>query len=164
MTADWFSLFQAYLFCVYWSKDQTPVGFRWSSVELHWKHLIQEPVAIENKYDKLWHSNLRANISSNFTFLIIALHFALPDLIYERRINVKAVIEIEDIILDEIYLITIDCDNNWWSYAKKQELKGLHNFHFFNVLIMTVGKQVNIDVLWQHAGILHALGSANSQV
>ena len=45
-----------------------------------------------------------------------------------------------------------------------QKLMGLHNFHFFNVLIMTVGKQVNIDVLWQHAGISHALGSANSQV
>ena len=45
-------------------------------------------------------------------FLITSIYCALPDLMYERRINVKAVIETEEIILDEIYLITIDCDNN----------------------------------------------------
>ena len=56
--------------------------------------------------------SLRRRALSNFEFLIIGIYFALPDLIYERRINVKAVIETEEIILDEIYLITIDCDNN----------------------------------------------------
>ena len=45
-------------------------------------------------------------------FLIIDIYFTLPDLIYERRINVKAVIETEEIILEDIYVITMDCDNN----------------------------------------------------
>ena len=49
---------------------------------------------------------------SDLNFLIIDIYFTLPDLIYERRINVKAVIETEVIILEDIYVITMDCDNN----------------------------------------------------
>ena len=49
---------------------------------------------------------------SNFKFFIIAIYFALPDLIYEIKINVMAVIETEGIILDDVYLLTVGYDNN----------------------------------------------------
>ena len=49
---------------------------------------------------------------SNFEFLIIAICFALPDLIYERKSNVMAVVETEGIILDDFYLLIVCYDNN----------------------------------------------------
>ena len=88
--------------------------------------MIQQPVSIEKKAIRYY-----LQIVELLSFLIIDIYFVLPDLIYESRINVKAVIETEEIILEEIYVITINCDNNCQSYANITRIIGIVQLSFF---------------------------------